>query len=109
MAAILNVASTMACPHGGSVQSTAASASALAIGAPMLSESDAFTVVGCPFHVSGAPSPCVTVRWQSPAIRVLRSGAPVLTTASVGLCLTASQADQGWVVIAETQSRVLGT
>jgi hypothetical protein len=37
-----------------------------------------------------------------------RGGAPTLTMASVGLCLAATQAPQGPVTIASTQTQVSG-
>jgi hypothetical protein len=103
---LLTAASTMMCPHGGTVLPVPSSASVSA-GAPVLRLGDVCTIVGCTFQISGAPNPCVTVQWTGPAARVT-AGAPVLTEASVGLCLAATQAPQGVVLIAATQPLVSG-
>jgi hypothetical protein len=99
----------MMCPHGGTVMAVPASVAVQAGGAPMLSTSDTFTVAGCAFVIAGAPSPCISVQWVQPAANSTRNGAPTLTLASVGLCLAATQAPQGPVVIASTQPNVAGT
>jgi hypothetical protein len=108
MPGLLTTASVMMCPHGGTVQATPASAALQAGGAPVLNANDAFMIVGCSFNVSGAPSPCVTVQWIQPAAQSTRGGVPTLTLASQGLCLAATQAPQGPVVVSSTQSQVAG-
>jgi hypothetical protein len=107
MPALLTVASSMMCPHGGTVVATPGSTRATA-GAPVLRVSDTFVIAGCTFNISGAPSPCVSVNWVQTATRVKHGGALVLNQASVGLCLAATQAPQGTVLINSTQSRVSG-
>ena len=107
MAALLTSASTMMCPHGGTVMASPGSTRAQA-GAPILRSSDSFSIAGCPLNVSGAPHPCTTVQWVVPAIRVKQAGDLVLNESSVGLCLAADQAPQGTVIIAATQPRVKG-
>jgi hypothetical protein len=74
----------------------------------MLSTSDTFTIAGCAFVIGVVPSPCISVQWVQPAAQSTRGGAPTLTLASVGLCLAATQAPQGPVVIASTQPNVSG-
>jgi len=108
MPALLTPSSSMMCPHGGMVIATPGSTRANA-GAPILRGSDTFTIAGCSFQVSGAPSPCVSVNWVQTATRVKHSGALVLHQGSVGLCLAATQAPQGTVLINSTQTRVSGT
>ena len=108
MPPLLTVASTMMCPHGGTVICTPAS-SRVSAGAPVLGVSDTFLIAGCDFNVAGVPSPCVTVNWVTTATRVQDGGALVLNEASVGLCLAATQAPQGTVLIAATQPSVSGT
>jgi len=108
MPAFLTTASSMMCPHGGTVMAIPSSASAQAGGAPMLTATDTFTIVGCAFNISAVPSPCVSVQWVQPATKSTRGGAPTLTMASVGLCLAATQAPQGPVVIASTQTQASG-
>jgi hypothetical protein len=105
---MLTAAATMMCPHGGTVAATPAATNAVA-GAPVLTESDTFVIAGCAFVVATVPSPCVSVQWTGAAARVTRGGAPVLTTASVGLCQAATMAPQGSVIIAGAQTRAAGT
>jgi hypothetical protein len=83
-------------------------------GAPMLTTADTFMIAGCPFTLPPAvpppavPSPCISVQWIQGAAKSTRGGAPTLTLASSGLCLAATQAPQGPVVIAATQPQVAG-
>jgi hypothetical protein len=107
MPALLTVASTMICPHGGTVIATPGSPRAQAR-SPILRGSDTFVIVGCSFNVAGAPNPCVSVRWVQTATRVKHGGDLVLNEASVGLCLSGTQAPQGTVLIAATQQEVAG-
>ena len=107
MPALLTAASTMMCPHGGTVTTTPGSTRANA-GAPILRGSDTFVIAGCTFQISGVPSPCVSVNWVSTATRVKHGGALVLNQASVGLCVAGTQAPQGTVLITGTQARVSG-
>ncbi len=107
MPALLTAASTMMCPHGGTVTAVPGSTRATA-GAPILRGSDSFIIAGCAFNIAGAPNPCVSVNWAVTATRVKHAGALVLNESSVGLCLAATQAPQGTVIIAGTQSQVSG-
>jgi hypothetical protein len=107
---LLTAATSMTCPHGGTVTPVPGAARGI-IDSPILRVSDTFTVVGCAFTLPGpppVPSPCVTVQWSGPSPRVSHAGAPVLTAASVGQCLAATQAPQGPVIIAGGQPRVTG-
>jgi hypothetical protein len=104
---LLTTASTMMCPHGGTVMPVPGSTSVVA-GTPVLRLGDTCTIVGCTFVAGTIPSPCVTVQWTGPASSVTVDGAPVLTESSVGLCLAATQAPQGTVLIAATQAQVSG-
>ncbi len=76
MPALLTVASSMMCPHGGTVTATPGATNALA-GAPVLRGSDTFIIAGCSFQVSGVPSPCVSVNWVQTAQKVKHGGALV--------------------------------
>jgi hypothetical protein len=107
MPALLTVASTMMCPHGGTVTAVPGQTQAIA-DAPLLRGSDTFIVAGCPFVIALVPSPCVSVQWVLTATRVQAGGDFVLNEASVGLCLAATQAPQGAVLIAQTQPRGSG-
>lgn len=103
----LTAASTMMCPHGGTVIATPSSTRASA-GAPILTVADTCVIAGCAFNIAGVPNPCVSVQWAGPAARVTHGGAPALTAASIGLCLAATQAPQGAVIVAAMQPRASG-
>jgi hypothetical protein len=107
MPAILTIASTMMCPHGGIVTAIPGQTRAAA-GAPILRGSDTFLVAGCPFAIGPDYSPCLTVQWVQTATRVQAGGDFVLNEGSVGLCLAATQAPQGAVLILQTQPRSSG-
>jgi len=107
MPALLTVASTIMCPHGGTVTATPGATQAQAA-APVLRGSDTFIVAGCAFNIAGVPNPCVTVNWVQTATRVQHGGDLVLNQASVGLCLSAAQAPQGPAIIAATQASASG-
>ena len=108
MPALLTQASTLKCPHGGTVIAIPSSIRVAAAGAPVLRASDTFVIVGCPFPTPATPHPCVTVQWVVTAQRVKHSADFVLNEASVGLCLAGDLAPQGVVLIAATQPRVSG-
>ncbi|MGO8855506.1 MAG: hypothetical protein ACLQO1_07320 [Steroidobacteraceae bacterium] len=107
MPALLTSASTLMCPHGGTVTATPGSVRAQA-GAPILRGSDTFLIAGCPFMIGPAPSPCMTVQWVETASRVQHAEDFVLTEASLGLCLAATQAPQGAVLVVMTQPDAQG-
>lgn len=108
MPPLLTAAASMMCPHGGTVVATPSQSRALAGGAPILLPSDTFVIAGCTFAPGGVAMPCVSVQWTMPAQHAL-AGSPALTAASVGLCLAATQAPQGVVLINPAQSQVQGT
>ena len=108
MPGLLTSASTLMCPHGGTVSISASSAGAKAGGNPIVVSGDTFTVAGCPFTIPPNPHPCVRVQWVQPAAQSKVGGGPTLTEASVGLCLAADQAPQGTVLVVATQPRVAG-
>ena len=82
--------------------------SQVVVDAPVLRMSDTFTIAGCPFVIGTVPSPCVSVQWVQAAAKVQVAGDFVLNEASVGLCLAATQAPQGSVLITATQPRAEG-
>ena len=106
----LNTASTLQCPHGGTVQIISANTQVKADGSPIALATDTFVISGCPFQIPAAPSPipspCVTVQWIVPDMRNTVNGTPTLSQSSVGLCLSAAQAPQGPVTIVNTQTKV---
>jgi hypothetical protein len=107
MPALLTAASTLMCPHAGTILATPGATRAV-VDAPILRGSDTFVVAGCAFNIAGVPSPCVSVSWVQTATRVKHGGDFVLNEASVGLCLAATQAPQGAVLIVATQVTASG-
>ena len=107
MPALLTQASTMMCPHGGTITAVPSSAHAQAAGAPLLRASDTFIVAGCSF-APVAPHPCVTVQWVFTCQRVQDASDFVLNEVSLGLCLAGDQAPQGVALILATQPGVAG-
>ena len=107
MPALLTSASTMMCPHGGTITAVPAQLRANAE-SPVLRGSDTYIVAGCPFNIAGVPNPCVTVQWVQTATRVQAGGDFVLHEASTGLCLADTQAPQGAALIVFTQPKAGG-
>lgn len=97
----LTIASTLQCPHGGRVIIISANLRARAVSASMATVSDVFIIAGCLLS-----SPCLTVRWLVPDVRVKANSSLSLSRSSVGLCLNALQIPQGPVIIINTQVRV---
>jgi hypothetical protein len=112
MVPILTTASTVQCPHAGSVQLSTSNTVAKADGAPLLLVTDIHTVSGCPFQVpigtGTKPQPCVTVMWQVGATQTKVNSTPVLLRTSVGLCFSAEQIPQGPPVVVNVQQKALG-
>lgn len=108
MAALLNTSSVMMCPHGGTVSVTSSNSKAKAGGDFILRPSDTFTIAGCPLNISGAPHPCVSVKWVVSGRRSKAASDFTLNSDSVGLCQAGDQAPQGTVLINFTQSKVSG-
>lgn len=107
MPPLLTQASTLMCPHGGTVTAIPGSMRAQADGAAVLRASDSFIIAGCSF-APVVPHPCVSVQWVQSALRTKHAGDFVLTEASVGLCLAGDQAPQGVVLVVATQPRAAG-
>ena len=106
---ICTTASTILCPHGGTVVLLTANVVAKIQGSPALLQTDVHTVVGCPFTVGVKYQPCVTVRWSLGATQTKVSGTPVLLQTSLGTCYSAEQIPQGVAVIAQVQPIAKGT
>lgn len=110
MPASLTTAALLQCPHGGTVNLTSSNGGVSADGAPLILASDSLTISGCPFQIpvgpGTKPSPCVRVQWLVTDTRCTVNGQPSLSTASMGLCLSAKQVPQGNLVISSTQAKV---
>lgn len=99
MPPVLTTASSAQCMHGGQVLLLTTDGVLLAGGCPVLLETDVHPVVGCPFMVGPAYSPCVSVRWQAAAVSLSVNGAGVLLATSIGECLNAAGAPQGIAIV----------
>jgi uncharacterized Zn-binding protein involved in type VI secretion len=110
---ILTTASTLMCPHGGSVQLSTSNSQVKVDGSPALLLTDRHTVSGCPFQIPvGAGTkaqPCTSVQWLVGATQTLVGGVPVLLQSSVGLCLSAEQIPQGPPSVSQVQQVVKGS
>lgn len=105
----LTTASTLSCPHGGTVTITSSNLTTTAAGSPIVRSSDTFTVAGCSFMLPGPkPSPCLSVRWIVADLRVTVGGVATLSQTSTGICLSAESVPQGPVTVSNTQ-RVVST
>ena len=107
MPPLLTTASTLMCPHGGTVTASPGATKAKA-DAVLVRKGDTFSIAGCPFMIGTVAHPCTTVNWVVGATRTQHGGDFVLTSASTGLCLAADQAPQGTVIVANTQAKVSG-
>jgi hypothetical protein len=106
---ILTTASTLFCPHGGSVILTTSNTQVMIQGAPALLVTDVHFVAGCPFTLPPPkPSPCILVRWLAGAIQTNVFGVPVLLQSSVGICFSPEQVPQGVAIVAQTQPLAQG-
>ena len=108
MGGFLTTASTLMCPHGGTVTAIPSNTHVTLGGDPIVLATDTFMVAGCPFNIAGGAHPCLTVDWQLPAQRSECDGAQTLTQESVGLCKAGDGAVQGPVLIQATQTRAEG-
>jgi len=104
MSSVLTELSQINCPHGGTVKAVTANTRTRASDQFVLRATDEFTVTGCT-----ATSPCVQVDWLVTALRSTVSGDPVLNEDSVGACLGANQAIQGYALVVPAQALVNGT
>jgi len=102
--ALLHLGATVQCAHAGQATPTTPNPRVLVSGQPIVTQPAPYSVAGCPFTVSGAPSPCVTAQWVSAATRVLSNGAPVLLFDSQALCTPNGTP----LMIIVTQMRVTG-
>jgi hypothetical protein len=103
---IYQVGASAICPHGGQIQAVSTNTRVMLSGMPATTASDTFTIAGCAFNVSSAPSPCLTVKWLVPATRVKVGGQFVILQTSTGLCQSGAQAPQGPPNVTSTQTKV---
>jgi hypothetical protein len=103
---VLNIQSTVQCPHGGTVQLFTTNTRVRADGAFAMILGDSSVVAGCPFAIGLKPSPCVLVQWISGPGRA-SAGPPLLNQSSIGLCQSPEGAPQGVAIISNTQTKVV--
>ncbi|WP_096893424.1 PAAR-like protein [Candidatus Scalindua japonica] len=101
---LLHVGATVTCSHAGQAQPTAPNPRVLVSGQPIVTQPAPYAVAGCPFNISGSPSPCITAQWVSGATRILSNGAPVLLLDSQAICTPNGTP----LIISATQARVTG-
>ena len=101
---LLHVGATVLCLHAGQAQPTAPNPRVRVSGQPIVTQTTAYAVAGCPFNVGGSPSPCVTAQWVTAATRVRAGGVPVLLHDSQAICTPNGTG----VNIVMTQVRVKG-
>ena len=95
---------TVTCVHGGQALPTSPSPRVLVSGQPVVLQPIPYSIVGCPFNVSGAPVPCITAQWITGALRITSNGMPVLLLDSQAICIPNGTP----VLILATQTRVMG-
>lgn len=101
---LLHLGATVQCVHAGQAQPTMTNPRVTVNGQPLVMQPVPYVIAGCPFNVSGAPSPCVTASWITGATRILSNGMPVLLLDSQAIC-----APNGTpLLIMSTQTRVTG-
>ena len=101
---VVHLEATVLCAHGGQAMPTSPNPRVLVGGRPVATQVAPYTVSGCPFNVSGTPSPCVTGQWLTASTRVLVGGVPVVLFDSQSVC-----APNGTpLLITSTQTRVTG-
>ena len=105
MPGLLTTASTLMCPHGGTVSAVASGGKVKADNSPIVVKTDTFTVAGCSFMMGNVPSPCTLVEWQQGTQHTKADSVETLTEASIGFCKSAAGAVQGPVQVASTQQK----
>lgn len=102
---LLHLGASVMCAHSGQSQPSAPNLRVRVGGQPVVTQTTLYTVAGCPFNISGAPSPCVTAQWVTAATRVRVGGVPVLLQDSQAICTPNGTP----LNIITTQVRVRGT
>ncbi len=101
---LLHVGAQVTCAHGGQAQPTVPNPKVTVGGQMTVTQQPPYAVAGCPFNVSGGPSPCVTATWITAALRITSLGQPLLLLDSQATCVPNGTP----VIIAGTQTRVTG-
>lgn len=110
MPRILTTGSTLACPHGGSVQLTGGRSTLTVEGKPVLAKVDVVgkAISGCSTPASSSTKPCTTVTsvvaGESTALSA--GGMAVLTASALGLTDGISGGPVQWSVSSAGQSKL---
>ncbi|MDI5986285.1 hypothetical protein QLQ85_15940 [Halomonas sp. M4R5S39] len=83
---LLHLGASVLCAHGGTATPTTPNPRVLVNGQPTAVMSAPWAIAGCPFNVSGGPSPCVTGQWVVAATRVMSNGQPLVLMDSQAVC-----------------------
>jgi hypothetical protein len=106
---LVQVGAMAACPHQGQVSVVSSNTRVLMSGQPAATLADSYPIAACVFTLpNGKPQPCLSVRWVTPATRILINGQPAILQPSSGICLSAEQIPQGPPTVTVTQTRVNG-
>lgn len=102
---LLHIGANVLCAHGAPAMPTSPNPRVLVSGQPTVLMPAPWTITGCPFNVSGSPSPCLTGQWIRAALRVTSNGQPLVLMDSQAIC-----APNGTPLVpVSAQTRVLGT
>ncbi len=102
---LLHAGASVLCAHGGTASPTQPNPRVLVGGMPTVTMSAPYVVAGCPFNVSGGPSPCNSAQWVVAALRVSSGGQPLVLMDSQALC-----APNGTPLLqVSAQTRVIGS
>lgn len=101
---LLHQGAVVLCAHSGQAQPTSPIPRVTVMGQPIVVQTAPYIIAGCPFNVSGAPSPCVMATWTTGATRISSFGQPVLLLDSQATCTPNGTP----LLITTTQTRVTG-
>jgi len=113
----LHVGAVVQCTHGSPATITPGQPRVLVSGMPVANITAQTMVAGCPFQIpvgpGTKPSPCLTVKWLMPSVRVMVVGQPAALTPAPGpapgLCQSPEQLPQGPPMVSTVQLRVMGS
>ncbi len=84
---LLHQGATVLCMHGGQAQPITVNLRIKVGGQMVVTQSDMYSISGCPFTIGSSPSPCVTSQWVTAATRVKAGGMPVILQDGRAVCV----------------------
>jgi len=84
---LLHQGATVLCMHGGQAQPMTTNFRVKVGGQQVVTQSDLYSISGCPFTVGTSPSPCVTSQWVNAATRVKAGNMPIILQDSQATCV----------------------